>query len=85
MLCFTVKRDPKQTPICDVWIQTLTSKGVKMTGYRTAKAAKVNYRLGANKERVMFYKKREILKQAYRQVVLDRYPPEGMDRPDMQF
>ena len=56
-----------------------------MTGYRTAKAAKVNYRLGANKERVMFYKKREILKQSYRPVVLDRYPPEVMDRPDVPF
>ena len=68
-----------------MWIQILNTKGVKMTGYRTAKAAKVNYRLGANKERVMFYKRREVLKQAYKPIVLDRYPPEGADRPETPF
>jgi hypothetical protein len=54
-----------------------------MQGYRTKNAAKVNYRLGANKERIMFYRRRESLKQSYQAKVLDCYP--RANRGDVAF
>jgi hypothetical protein len=54
-----------------------------MQGFRTKNAAKVNYRLGASKERIMFYRRRESLKQSYKAVVLDRYP--RVNRGDVPF